>query len=54
MNQQQQYQDQQRMKRLNAEAFWDAVDVSWAEYQAQRPVRKKKVEQEKSYGNQRN
>lgn len=48
MNQQQQYQEQQRLKRLNAESFWDAVDVSWAEYQAQRPVRKPKPTQQQT------
>lgn len=35
---QREYQEQQRLKRLNAESFWDAVDTTFAEYQAQKPA----------------
>lgn len=46
MNQQTTYQEQERLKRLNNEDCWDAVGVTFTEWQAQRPVRKPKPTQQ--------
>lgn len=41
MNQQQvnSYQEQERMRRLNASDIWAAVGVTFAEFQAQKPAK---------------